>query len=192
MGFFRQEYWNGLPFPSPRDLPDWGIEPMYLALAGGFFTTEPPGKPNWSFTLPQKRSPSWSVRDFLELPQLQWGKLSCGPFPAPKGRWGNPSNKTLLSPKGDDLIWNNLFCLWLSCLAFRTLFTWQPPAPQSPSTCCVGTTWLMTHWTSQLDLQDLLSRLMWLSVLLQRGACTEPSSYVCYFYRFHRSVSFTS
>ena len=45
MEFFRQEYWSGLPFPSPGDLPDPGIEPMSPALAGGFFTTEPPEKP---------------------------------------------------------------------------------------------------------------------------------------------------
>ena len=45
-GISRQEYWNGLPFPSPGDLPDLGIKPMSPALAGGFFTTEPPGKPN--------------------------------------------------------------------------------------------------------------------------------------------------
>ena len=44
MGFSRQEYWDGLPFPSPRDLPGPGIEPESPALAGGFFTTEPPGK----------------------------------------------------------------------------------------------------------------------------------------------------
>ena len=45
MGFSRQEYWSGLPFPSPGDLPDPGIKPMSLALAGRFFTSEPPGKP---------------------------------------------------------------------------------------------------------------------------------------------------
>ena len=47
-GFPRQEYWSGFPFPSPGDLPDPGIEPMSPASpasAGGFFTTEPPGKP---------------------------------------------------------------------------------------------------------------------------------------------------
>ena len=40
-GFLRQEYWSGLPCPSPRDLPDPGMEPTPLmspALAGGFFT----------------------------------------------------------------------------------------------------------------------------------------------------------
>ena len=48
MGFLRQEYWSGLPFPLPGDLPDPGIEAtslMYPAFAGGFFITEAPGKP---------------------------------------------------------------------------------------------------------------------------------------------------
>ena len=44
MGFPRQEYWNGLPFPPPEDLPNPGVKPASPALAGGFFTTEPPGK----------------------------------------------------------------------------------------------------------------------------------------------------
>ena len=46
MAFSRQEYWSGLPFPSPGDLPDPRIEPMSPALAGRIFTTEPPGKPH--------------------------------------------------------------------------------------------------------------------------------------------------
>ena len=44
MAFFRQEYWSGLPFPSPGDLPDPRIESTSPALAGRFFTTELPGK----------------------------------------------------------------------------------------------------------------------------------------------------
>ena len=50
MGFSKQEYWSGFPFPTPRDLRDPRIEPMFPAspaLAGGFFTTEPPGKPSY-------------------------------------------------------------------------------------------------------------------------------------------------
>ena len=43
--FGAQEYWSGLPFPSSGDLLDLGIEPVSLALAGGFFTTESPEKP---------------------------------------------------------------------------------------------------------------------------------------------------
>jgi len=42
MGFYREQYWSGLPFPPPGDRPNPGIEPESLttpALAGGFFTT---------------------------------------------------------------------------------------------------------------------------------------------------------
>ena len=48
MGFPRQGYWNGLPFPPPGDLPDPGIEPKSPAspaLAGRFLITEPPEMP---------------------------------------------------------------------------------------------------------------------------------------------------
>ena len=37
----KKEYWSGLPFPSPRDLPDQGIEPVFPALAGVFFIAQP-------------------------------------------------------------------------------------------------------------------------------------------------------
>ena len=49
MGFAKQEYWSGLPLLSPRDRPDPGIEPVSPALTGGFFVTEPPGKPTLEF-----------------------------------------------------------------------------------------------------------------------------------------------
>ena len=45
MGFPRQEYWSGLPFPFPADFPDPGIKSVSLTLADGFFITEPQGKP---------------------------------------------------------------------------------------------------------------------------------------------------
>ena len=44
MGFSRQEYWSGLPFPSPGDLPDPGIKPRSPALQADTLTSEPPGK----------------------------------------------------------------------------------------------------------------------------------------------------
>ena len=44
MGFSRQEYWSGLPFPSPEDLPDPGIEPGSPALEADALTSELPGK----------------------------------------------------------------------------------------------------------------------------------------------------
>ena len=46
IGFFRQEYWSGLPFPSPGDLPDPGIEPRSSALQADSLLTELPGKPD--------------------------------------------------------------------------------------------------------------------------------------------------
>ena len=47
MGFPRQEYWSGLPFPPPGDLLNPEIEPAPPALAGEFFIPEPPGKLRW-------------------------------------------------------------------------------------------------------------------------------------------------
>ena len=56
MGFHKQEYWSGLPFPAPGDLPHPGIKPTSSALADRFFTTEPPGG-YWvaNLTTPTKR-----------------------------------------------------------------------------------------------------------------------------------------
>ena len=45
MGFSRQEYWHGLPFPSPGDPPNPEIEPGSPALEADALTSEPPGKP---------------------------------------------------------------------------------------------------------------------------------------------------
>ena len=64
MGFSRQEYWSGLPFPSPGGFPHPGIQPKSPALAGGFLTTKPPGKPialsmvlsNWSWSTRELKS----------------------------------------------------------------------------------------------------------------------------------------
>ena len=57
MGFSRQEYGSGFPFPSPGDLPDPGTEPVSLvspAVAGGFLTTALPGKPHNIVTVANK------------------------------------------------------------------------------------------------------------------------------------------
>ena len=55
MGFPRQEYWSGLPFPSPEELLNSGIEPMFPSLADRFFTIELPGKPCWNQCLNTKK-----------------------------------------------------------------------------------------------------------------------------------------
>ena len=54
MGVSREEYWSGLPFPSPGDLPDPGMEPRSPALQADALLPEPPGKP----ILPQKEDAS--------------------------------------------------------------------------------------------------------------------------------------
>ena len=61
--FSRQEYWSGLQFPSPGDLPDSGIEPGSPALQADSLPSEPPGKPSLGgigshFTLSSVNSPS--------------------------------------------------------------------------------------------------------------------------------------
>ena len=59
-GFFRQESWSGLPFPTPGDLPDPGIEPkspVSPALAGRFFTTAPPATP--------PKSSTYNIKDLM-------------------------------------------------------------------------------------------------------------------------------
>ena len=66
MGFPRYEYWSGLPFFSPEDFPDPGIKPTSPTLAGGFFTTVPPGKPLCLGLSSCK--PTYSRRDTIKPP----------------------------------------------------------------------------------------------------------------------------
>ena len=81
MGFPRREYWSGLPFPPPGDLPDPGIEAASPALASGFFITEPPGKPEFQNSyirqiLPAQLLSGWRDR-FLVL--LTLSRFHCLP-----------------------------------------------------------------------------------------------------------------
>ena len=70
MGFSRQEYWSGLPFPPPGDLPNPGIKPGSPALAGRFFTTEPPAKSKSSFTNGKKEKKKKNLERSSDLPKL--------------------------------------------------------------------------------------------------------------------------
>ena len=67
-GFSRQEYWRGLPFPSPGDLPDPGIKPTFPALQVDSLLSEPPGK-----------SPQFS--DIIKIPLLLGRKLISHKYP---------------------------------------------------------------------------------------------------------------
>ena len=55
VGFSRQEYWSGLPFPSPGDLPNPGIEPRSPAIQADALPSEPPGKPQYEEQYDSKR-----------------------------------------------------------------------------------------------------------------------------------------
>ena len=65
MGFARQEYWSALPFPSPGDLPDPGIEIRVPCLAGKFFTTEPLG--NQILIISTSKVLLWGLKGFIYI-----------------------------------------------------------------------------------------------------------------------------
>ena len=73
MKFSRQEYWSGLPFPSPGNLPNLGIEPGSPALGADALLSEPPGKPGM---LPE------TFRKCLSVPRASYSKQGCA--------WGCP------------------------------------------------------------------------------------------------------
>ena len=70
MGFSKQEYWSGLPFPSPGDLPDPGIEPRSPALEADALTSEPPGKErdNSMYMHHRLGQPTSSLEQHWEVP----------------------------------------------------------------------------------------------------------------------------
>ena len=74
MEFSRQEYWSGLPFPSPGDLPNPGIEPESPALQADALPSEPPGKPL------EEKEDSHKERDVGQhTGHMEWG-LVLGPL----------------------------------------------------------------------------------------------------------------
>ena len=98
MGFSRQEYWNGLPFPFPGDLPDTGIEPGSPALQADALPSEPPGKPSVS-------SVTQSCATFCDPHESQHTRPLC-PLPTPRvypnscpsSRWCHPSISSSVVP----------------------------------------------------------------------------------------------
>ena len=113
MGFSRQEYWSGLPFPSPGDLPDPGIKPRSPALQADALTSEPPEKPTWTTAC-----------------LTQWNYKPChvGP-PKTDGSWWGVLTKRGPLEKGMD----NHFCI----LALRTPRTvWKGPHLESARILC--------------------------------------------------------
>ena len=78
MGFPMQEYWSGLPFPSPGDLPNLGTEPTSPALAGGFFTTESSQRPTLKIQIQKLSNEMWSESSIENVIILTQGGISLG------------------------------------------------------------------------------------------------------------------
>ena len=74
MGFPRQEYWSGLPFPSPGDLPDPEIEPVSL-FGRRVLYTEPPGKPHNGILIDHKKELNFASFDNMNGPRGYYAKV---------------------------------------------------------------------------------------------------------------------
>ena len=98
MGFPRQEYWSGFPFPSPGDFPIPGMEPASPALAGRFFTTEPPRKPPSLRIFPLGFKPRCGEQGALKLvvALVPW-------LPTPRARWATRRGGQQLIGRGVSL-----------------------------------------------------------------------------------------
>ena len=77
MGFSRQEYWSGLPFPSPGDLPDPGIKPRSPALQADTLPSEPPGKPVLFLCAPIIRDNIHSVCFMYQAYSILYALVTC-------------------------------------------------------------------------------------------------------------------
>ena len=108
MEFSKQQYWSGLPFPTPGDRPDPGIEPttsVSPALPGGFFTTEPPGKPLLKHQFSSVQFSHSVVSDSLWPHELQHTRPPCpSPTPGvhsnshPLSQWCHPAISSSVIP----------------------------------------------------------------------------------------------
>ena len=119
MGVPRQEYWSGLLFPSPGDLPDPGIKPLSPALAGRFFTAEPPEKPMYTyspsfwtsfpFRSPQSTESSllhYTVGSHWFLIQKVWYMYTMKYYSAIKKEWNWVIHRDVDGPRDCHTKWN--------------------------------------------------------------------------------------
>ena len=125
VGCPRQEYWTGLPFPPPVNLPNPGIPPVspaYPALAGGFFTAWPPGRWQSMCSQPAPAQHSFGLPKQSRKLELLLGFLSQGAFlhrlhhPI-TGKWCYEPcifSDTLLLKKHSWWLW--LCSSWLQCV----------------------------------------------------------------------------
>ena len=102
-GFSRQEYWSGLPFPCPGDLPNSGIKPNSPTLEADALTSEPPGKPH--FPLSSVQFSRSVMSDSLRPHESQHARPPCpSPYPRvhpdsrPSSQWCHPAISSSIIP----------------------------------------------------------------------------------------------
>ena len=132
MGFSRQEYWNGFPFPFPGDLPDPGIKSRSPTLQADSLPAEPPGKPQTRERHLWAHLQTWKDREVWEqcFPRLidsafflhtDFSMSKPMPVPAKRGSW------TLKA------VWKSIICIcidlinhyYISSLFFNPKFCWR-------------------------------------------------------------------
>ena len=161
--FFRQEQWTEFPFPTLGDLPDQGMEPMFLpspSLAGGFFfffflTTVLPGKSEvhcWRLSLDLKKCYSWFVEKEMATHSstLAW-KI---PWIEEPGR---------LQSMGSWRVGHD----WATLLSFFTLMHWRRKWQPTPGFLPGGTWWAAVYGVTQgqTQLKQLSSSSSWFNLL---------------------------
>ena len=172
MGFSRQQYWSGLPFPPPGDLPDAGIEPLppaSPALAGGFFTTVPPGKP---LSAKHKVKPSKLLNYYSLVSLLSPSKDRLVPeLVEDKPKWFQLGRGAVQGTECSDYIRQdvNQSTLWIKgkFSGFCRSQEWI-----SPESGRIGDQWASTH------------------LLMFRHSALSPSLFSLFLYSFHPCTGF--
>ena len=131
MGCSKQEYWSGLPFPPPRDLPDPGIKPTSRtspALAGGFLTTEPTAGEPMKTEEGQQTQKHWGEKSLMAAERMRsgqtWGFVEgvCVPHTCSRGDWRAPSPRgTWSCPLGRRKAEDE----WTSSETFAAILVWS-------------------------------------------------------------------
>ena len=142
MEFSRQEYWSGFPFPPAGDLPNPRIEPKAPILAGGFFTTGPPGKPSHTYIHTHKtQTGNWSPSESVMLDDMCFINIKVG-----KSMFVTVSESQV---KSELHIGKNLGKQGTSSLrcVFRVPHQWSCRLIVQEIKCCTGLGSLTPVWT---------------------------------------------
>ena len=133
IGFSRKEYWSGLPYPPPGDLPHPGIEPRSPAWTGRFFTTETPGKPRrmrWGSSKKEQCKCSGQRKQPVQRPcggqeQVSFKNLQEGSWCQGRQQ-GFFSKATQMKTSGTRILskWVTLW-VWIICLFFFFYFSYS-------------------------------------------------------------------